>query len=151
MNSWSISRFLLRVHSPWIHSWFFILFKGGKYRIDGRQLRTVSLGKPGIPVSDPNHNISPVCFVKIYHSSAPSMDSNLRCGLLDHTILWIIKSYGKLHPGLLSNFQCVTHFIVRQHVYAWSLFHMYWLDHFLCCPENWWHTLYYEWWPPQGG
>lgn len=32
------------------------------------------------------------------------MDSNLRCGLLDHTILWIIRSYGKLHPGLLSNF-----------------------------------------------
>lgn len=85
--AWSISRFLLCVHSPWIHSWFFILFKGGKYRIDGRQLRTVSLGKPSIPASDPNHNISPVCFVKIYHSSAPSMDSNLRCGLLDHTIL----------------------------------------------------------------
>lgn len=31
------------------------------------------------------------------------MDSNLRCGLLDHKILWIIKSYGKLHPRLISN------------------------------------------------
>lgn len=45
-----------------------------------------------------------VWFVRIYHSRVPSMDSNLRCGLLDHTILWIIRSYGKLHPSLLSNF-----------------------------------------------
>ena len=87
-------------------SCFFIFLRGGgKYRIDGRQLRTVSSESPALPASDLNHNISSVWFVKIYHSRTPSMDSNLRCGLLDHTILWIIKSYGKLHPGLLSNFQ----------------------------------------------
>lgn len=79
--------------------------KGGDAELMEDSWKQSAAWSPALPASDLNHNISSVWFVKIYHSRTPSMDSNLRCGLLDHTILWIIKSYGKLHPGLLSNFQ----------------------------------------------
>lgn len=86
-------------------SCFFIFFKGENTELMEDSWKQSAAESPALPASDLNHNISSVWFVKIYHSRTPSVDSNLRCGLLDHTILWIIKSYGKLHPGLLSNFQ----------------------------------------------
>ena len=56
-------------------------------KLQGGSCKQPAVQSPAQLASDLNHNIFYVWFVRPYQSRVPSMDSNLRCGLLDHTIL----------------------------------------------------------------